>query len=79
MVEGYLCQKVEKSRTRKSATECRRVLNQLISRIGAKAADMVSVGDCLDLANEQLDRGHNAQAGVMLRELAAAEHEKLFL
>jgi len=75
MVEGYLCLKVEKTRSAKAAKECRRILKTAVEIFSAKSAIEVSVDDCLELAFWQLDRGCNAQAGVLLRELAAAfEH-----
>lgn len=71
MVEDYLAI-VEKRRTPKAAAEARRVLSRcVIAHVGATPATEITVEQCLDLAHRELDAGHEAQCGVMLRELSA--------
>lgn len=72
LVEDYLAA-VEKRRSPKAAAEARRVLSRcVVDHVGATPASELTVEQCLDLAHRELDAGHEAQCGVMLRELSAA-------
>jgi len=72
LVKDYLAI-VEKRRSPKAAAEATRVLSRcVVDHVGATPASELTVDQCLDLAHRELDAGHEAQCGVMLRELSAA-------
>jgi integrase len=73
LVETYLKAHVYPNRKLKGAKETDRVLTtHVVARIGILRADQVTRQHVLDLVKRQTDAGHNAQAGVVLRELDAA-------
>lgn len=78
MVEDYMAG-VDKRRSKKAASEARRVLTRcVVAHVGTVAAADLTVENCLDLAHKELDVGHHAQSGVALRELSGAiEHAML--
>lgn len=78
MIQDYLTG-VERRRSKKAAAEARRVLTRcVVAHVGTVAAAELSVEHCLDLAHTELDAGHQAQCGVVLRELSGAiEHAML--
>ncbi|MCB1923590.1 MAG: tyrosine-type recombinase/integrase [Gammaproteobacteria bacterium] len=73
IVKTYLADHVYRNRKLKGARETDRVLtNHVINPIGKLPADTLTRAAVLDLVSPQIKAGHNAQVGVMLRELDAA-------
>jgi integrase len=75
LLDDYLVESVDKRRSGKAARECSRILNKAREAWAGFVAEDITLDQCLSLAYAELDRGCNAQTGVLLRELAAAfEH-----
>jgi len=73
LVVTYLKDHVYRNRKLKGARETDRVLtNHVVERIGDLKADQLTRQIVLDLVKRQTGAGHNAQAGVVLREFDAA-------
>lgn len=64
---------VAERRTEKAANEARRILTRLVlPKYGSQPAAKLTLVECKAIADGELSNGHHAQAGVVLRELAAA-------
>jgi integrase len=73
VVTTCLKEHVYRQRKLKGAKETDRVLTRhVIERVGQLKADQIMREVVLNLVKRQLNAGHNAQAGVVLRELDAA-------
>ena len=73
IIATYLKEHVYRNRKKKGAKEADRVLTNAVDLIiGDMPADTVSRETVLDIVMKQVNAGHNAQAGVVLREFDAA-------
>lgn len=76
-VSYYMTTRVEKTRTTKAASECRRTLYGDLKILASMLLEEVTSQDVLSVVEGILERGANVQAGFFLRELTAAFNSSL--